>query len=173
MRSAEPAGTRNTALHEAAHVVAHVRLHPEYLYIGDISIVPNVDRETLGHAAFEQLTDEPREVWSNEVLVLCAGYAAEVQMGEDPDLARQGAEWDLEKAETIIAAWQMEPLDEHIQVVSDLINRPENRQAIERIAGELATHGTLDAYEIAILIDVVDGEASENDLAIYRSLKSG
>jgi len=51
------------------------------------------------------------------------------------------------------------------------MRRPENKNAVERVGNELLEHGTLDCDELEIVIEVVDGKSTEEDLAQYRALR--
>ena len=158
-----------TALHEAAHAVAHLRLH-QRLYLGKVTIVP--DHETAGLGQFEELTSESEDDWGKEVVVLCAGYAAQLMVGDDPKRARLGASSDLEKAEQIILGWGLPALIHHINTATKLLEVAENRRAVDRIAAELLEHDTLDSDDVEILLMIADGEASEADYERFKLLRT-
>jgi hypothetical protein len=50
---------------------------------------------------------------------------------------------------------------------------PENTAAVARVAAELLSQSTLERDEVEILIDVADGEATEQDYQRYQALKHG
>jgi hypothetical protein len=70
--------------------------------VGKVTIVPEPDRYFARLTQFEELTKESIEDWANEVVILCAGFAAQVVFGDDVVRAKFGAASDLENAEQII-----------------------------------------------------------------------
>ena len=52
-----------------------------------------------------------------------------------------------------------------------LMMQPQNIAAVARVAGELLSSSTLEWDEVEILIDVVDGEATEHDYQRYLVMK--
>ena len=54
-----------------------------------------------------------------------------------------------------------------------LMMQPQNIAAVARVAGELLSRSTLESKEIEILIDVADGEATEQDYQRYLTMKRG
>ena len=50
---------------------------------------------------------------------------------------------------------------------------PENIAAVARVADELLSQSTLESDEVEILIDVADGEATEQDYQRYLVMKRG
>lgn len=78
-----------TAIHEAGHAVAHIRLFPG-MYRGELSIVPNADENQAGyHRELEELTfpwtdeesPEQRAAFENRAIYCCAGYAVTDNIG--------------------------------------------------------------------------------------------
>lgn len=155
-----------TAVHEAGHAVAHVRLASTF-YLGNVTIIPDGHRAGCGQ--FEELWTESADDWRNEVVVLCAGYAAAVVFGHDRRTARHGARSDFDKASAIIAAWNMRPLREHIRVAEKLIERPENRKAVRAIAEGLIEVRTVSGEWVEVVIEWSDGQISDEDYARFLS----
>jgi len=157
-----------TAIHEAGHAVAHYRLHGSSRYVGNISIIPH--EGNAGHTYQEEEWDCNHESMSKEVLILCAGYAACVAAGLDHTRAMEGCGSDFEKANRIIGGWELEPIDIQIAAATTLMEQPKNRRAVQRLADELVRRQTLPGQEIDVLIDLADGEISEEEYAKYRIL---
>ncbi len=54
-----------------------------------------------------------------------------------------------------------------------LMMQPQNIAAVARVAGKLLSISTLESDEVEILIDVADGEATEQDYQRYLAMKRG
>jgi len=163
---------RMTAIHEAGHTVAHLRLH-EHFYIGKITIVPDENRHTEGLGEFEEPDFGSVDDWRDEVVILCAGFAAQIIFGDVEEQATAGASSDFEKAQEIVSAWDLGPLTDHIETAKILLDEPRNRRAVERIANELTKVETLDSDDLQILSDIADGKATEASYARFKLLRAG
>ncbi len=166
-----------TAYHEAGHAVAQYRLFPEGRWVDGVSI-ERKDDGTLGRHTSKELFPHPdddpamvREQYENEVLCLCAGYAGTVAMGYGDEEARGGCWGDFDAAEETVQGWATAPLEEQLKRAVQFMRRPENKNAVERVGTELLEHGTLDCDELEIVIEVLDGKSTEEDLAQYRALR--
>ena len=158
-----------TALHEAGHAVLQCRLLPE-LYIGDVTIV--ADALNLGVCYGEDLgVDEDAEMVRKHVIVLCAGYAAELVSGAEEGSARIGARFDLSAAQEYCDRWRLGLVDEFIKSAMAEVSDSDNRNAIMRVAAELQLRRTLSGDVIELLIQVADGEISEEEYAAYLKLR--
>ncbi|MBE7480803.1 MAG: hypothetical protein HS104_12585 [Polyangiaceae bacterium] len=151
------AGERATALHEAAHAVADERLD---FGCAEVSIEPRPG--TLGRAShvYEDGTDD------DLILALLVGYAAAVRGGEDPADAKEGANEDLERASEILARSGRTDLGTHLARAEAFVR--DNWPAIERVAAELLEWCTIGGQELQVVLDVADGNATDEDLARYR-----
>ena len=106
-----------------------------------------------------ELTAEQRLAFENEAIYSCAGYAAVLAAGYSDEAALAGCESDFDKAERACDV----PLDVSKEKAVELMTLPENTSAVARVAGELLSQSTLEWDEVEILIDVADGEATEQD----------
>lgn len=104
----------------------------------------------------EELWTEDRDDWRIEVTSSARSSALEMIS---------------KKPKEIIAAWQLEPLEVHIQSATDLLSTPENRRAVERIANELIARRTFQYGDVDLLIDLSDGEISEAEYETYRRFR--
>lgn len=144
-----------TAIHEAGHALAHIRLG---ILQDKITIVPN--GETLGSVSAEDQACN-KEQASDQIIALCAGYGALRVMGHDDEISRLGAGDDFEKADYLIGFWELGNLEEWLQRSVDFLAESKNREAIEMIATELQEHQTLGAGYTDVLVDYSDGEISD------------
>ena len=92
-----------TAIHEAGHAVAFLRLF-EGRVVDKVSIVPK-DGVHGSHRAEElviegnsELTDEHQKSFEDEAVYACAGYAALIVAGRSEDKASAGYWQDFEEA---------------------------------------------------------------------------
>ena len=76
--------------------------------------------------------------------------------------AIEGCERDFEEASHL--------LDVGKRKAVELMRRPENGQAVERVAEELLRRKRLDGDHVAVLIDVADGETTAKQYQMYLSL---
>ena len=158
---------QRTAIHEAGHAVAHCRLKIEQ---ARVSIVPNDEENQLGSV----LSQGAESVWSREeaepmVMAYLAGYAALVAAGIAPDEAIVGAESDLESAESLISFWGLDGTIETWKAsLVVMMSRPENYAAVKRVAQELIETPTSCGESVAIMVEIVDGECSEDDYLRWK-----
>jgi len=164
-----------TAIHEAGHAVACYRLFGDDRYGGRLTIVPRGDllgshrAEELVFDGTEEVTAEERQAFENEAIYSCAGYAAMLAAGYAEEEALAGCEADFEKAERVCNV----RLYVSKEKAMALMMQPQNIAAVARVAGELLSSSTLESEEIEILIDVADGEATEQDYQQYLVMKRG
>lgn len=165
--------SRHTAIHEAGHAVAFYRLFSGGRIGGQLTIVPvgnNLGSHQAEEVSFpwtEQITLEQQEQFHREAVYACASYAALVAAGYSEDEAEQGCQSDFEKA----VRCSGEPLDAVRREAVALMSRAENVRAVARIADELMRRKRLDEDEVTILLEVADGNASEEDYSQYLKLK--
>ena len=160
---------KKTAIHEAGHAVACYRLTPTR-YVGMVTIIPNEEKSHAGAYWGEEFwPDNTAEEAQHEVMCLCAGYAACIAAGIDEVEARQGCDSDFETTEELIRNWKLAPLKDQLRQTVELMQQPENTQAVSRLEKELLEHELLLGEEIDVLIDVADGEVSELELVQYRN----
>lgn len=157
-----------TAIHEAGHAVAFVRLFPARV-CGDVSIEPEEGR--LGGHIGEELTvclntaDEQAEAqFEAEAVYCCAGYAAMLAAGYPEEQAIELCESDFVEAGHRLEVGKRKAVE--------LMRRPENRLAVERVAEELLHRKRLDGDHILVLIDVADGETTVEEYHAYLSLRN-
>lgn len=160
---------RQTAIHEAGHAVAHVRLRLDH---DGAHIIPDGE-SLLGAAAGEG----QRHVWDKDqagpvVLACCAGYAACLAAGYADDKARAGTEADFVEAGEVIEHWGLDGGIEAWQSESaELMSRPENRAAVALVAEHLLQRKRLDGDYVEVLIGMADGITTEAEFAQYLQLR--
>lgn len=163
---------RHTAIHEAGHAVAYIRLNLDH---GGAEIVPKEEAGTLGSAAGEGL----EHVWDKEqagpaVLALCAGYAALAAAGHGDDVARGGTDSDFESAEHLIDFWALSgTLEDWMARAVVLMSSPENVAAVAKVAEHLLEHKRLDGDYIAVLVELADGDCTEQEFKQYLQNRGG
>lgn len=161
---------RQTAIHEAGHAVAHVRLGLDQ---EGADIIRNEDAGTLGGAAGEGVN----QVWNKEqaepvVLAFCAGYAALVAAGHE-DGAHLGADDDFEQAEYLIEYWGLQgTLADYKAKSVEQMSAPDNIRAVGMVAEHLLEHKKLDGEYIRVLVDMADGEVTEQEFARYLRFRA-
>ncbi|HSI51853.1 MAG TPA: hypothetical protein VLA61_26600 [Ideonella sp.] len=157
---------RLTALHEAGHALAHVRLQIDQMRA---SIVPT---DELQGAVLSNC-----DVWTaagaeDMAIADCAGCAALKAVGQADDAAAPGCDSDFESAESLADDWSLEGgLEGCKSRAVDLMSRPENLTAVALIAEHLLMHLTLDAEYTQVLVDVADGETTEEEFERYLSMR--
>ena len=165
-----------TAIHEAGHAVAFYRLFGDAARYGHtLTIEPHEDllgshrAEELVFHGVGELTAEQRLTFENEAIYSCAGYAAVLAAGYSDEAALAGCGSDFDKAERACDV----PLDISKEKAVELMTLPENTAAVARVAAELLSQSTLEWDEVAILIEVADGTATEQDYQRCRALIHG
>ncbi len=166
----------STAIHEAGHAVAFYRLFGDAVRYGHtLTIEPHEDvlgdhrAEELVFHGVGELTVEQRLAFENEAIYSCAGYAAVLATGYSDEAALAGCGSDFDKAERACDI----PLDVSKEKAVELMTLPENTAAVARVAGELLSQSTLEWDEVEILIDVANGESTEQDYQRYLVMKRG
>ncbi len=165
-----------TAIHEAGHAVAFYRLFGDAARYGHtLTIEPHEDL-LGGHRAEElvfhgvgELTAEQRLAFENEAIYSCAGYAAVLAAGYSDEASLAGCGSDFDKAERACDV----PLNMNKEKAVELMTLPENTSTVARVADELLSQSTLEWDEVVILIEVADGEATEQDYQRYLVMKRG
>lgn len=158
-----------TALHEAGHAVAHVRLEIQQ---GRATIVP--DDQNAGAVSAEGV----EHVYSAEaatpmVEAYCAGYAALVAAGYSEELAAAGAGNDFANAELLIEQWNLGGDLQHWKLRAvELMGTPANRRAVELVAEHLVAHRTLDGDYLDLLVDLADGSCTEQEFARWLQIRA-
>ena len=165
-----------TALHEAGHAVAFVRLWQVGRVSRRVTIVN--DDEMLGRHSVEDLvfkvasnTDDSavqNAEFEKEAIYCFAGYAAVLAAGHSDDTALDGCTTDFDQARQCTET----PLEIIKQQAVALMHLPENIAAVRRLADELIHRQTISGDEIDMLVDVSDGSMSENDYQRYLALKA-
>jgi hypothetical protein len=153
-----------TAIHEAGHAVATIRLG----HVHDIvTIQPDYDEGLNGSSGLESVTDFNRELAQEVVLISCAGYAALVASGYSQEIAKIGAERDFEEANELIDGFSLEPLEDWLRKSVELMSKPENKIAVERIASQLLIDETLEPDVTDALVELTDGNITEADYSRF------
>ncbi len=158
-----------TAIHEAGHAVAFVRLFPT-LVCGDVSIEPDCEEMTLGRHAGEEwamFADTPDEQadahLQNWAVYCCAGYAAVLITGCTEAQAAQCCESDFEEVGDRLELGKREAVE--------LMSRPENIRVVKHVAKELLHRKRIDGDHLPVLIDFADGETTAEQYRAYLSLR--
>ncbi len=166
----------STAYHEAGHAVAFYRLFGDAARYGHtLTIEPHEDvlgdhrAEELVFHGVGELTVEQRLSFENEAIYSCAGYAAVLAAGYSDEAALAGCGSDFDKAERACDV----PLNVSKEKAVKLMTLPENTSAVARVVDELLSQSTLEWDDVEILIEVADGEATEQDYQRYLVMKRG
>ncbi len=164
----------STAYHEAGHAVAFYRLFGDAARYGHtLTIEPHEDvlgdhrAEELVFHGVGELTVEQRLAFENEAIYSCAGYAAVLAAGYSDEAALAGCGSDFDKAERACDV----PLNVSKEKAVKLMTLPENTSAVARVVDELLSQSTLEWDDVEILIEVADGEATEQDYQRYLVMK--
>ncbi len=161
-------GDEEIAIHEAGHAVAFVRLFPHRVG-GDVSIEPDREEMTLGRHAGEELTvptdtpdDQADAQLVAEAVYCCAGYAAVLAAGNPEARAIEGCDLDFEEAGDYLEVGKTEAVE--------LMQRPENRRAVEFVAKELLQRTRIDGQHLPVIIDFADHKISAEQYQGYLGL---
>ena len=157
------------ALHEAGHAVAHVRLGIQQ---STATIKPT--DWTTGAVTGEGVEN----VWSAEqaapmVEAYCAGYAALVAAGYGEKIAQQCCDSDFEHAAHLIEFWQLTgDIEQWKSRAVALMSAPENTRAAQLVAEHLLIHETLDDGYLDVLVELADGNRSEQEFPQYLQFRA-
>jgi hypothetical protein len=142
-----------TAVHGAGHTVAYRRLFPEKLMYG-VAIVFDDEQGWVGWSSngyeYDHATAEAEfDAYG------CAGYAAVLIAGYSEDEAAAGCGNDFSRVHGDLAVAKVKAID--------LMRRPENVKAVNRIADELMRRQRLHPDHVEQLINLSDGEVTESE----------
>ena len=118
-------------------------------------------------------------VWSEEqatpmVEAYCAGYAALIAAGYPEAIAAQGCGDDFENAELLIKRWNLVGGIEEWKIRAVvLMSAAGNKRAVQLVAEHLAKCQTLDGDYVSVLVDLADGECTEEEFRQYLSGRTG
>ena len=159
----------STSIHEAGHAVAHIRLSIQQ---AGVSIAP--DGETAGRVtaeAADSAWDSARA--ADQALAYCAGYAALVAVGVDPDRASEGAGDDFANVDELIRLWGLEGGrgDWQARAVA-MMREPRNVVAVALVAQWLERERALDGDMVAALVELADGDATPEDFDAYMGFRA-
>ena len=145
-----------TAVHEAGHTVAYSRLFPDSLGFG-VAIGSDEEQEEQGLAGWSLngYEDDHATAESEFAAYLCAGYAAVLIAGYSEDEAAAGCGNDFSRVHGDLAVAKVKAID--------LMRRPENVKAVNRIADELMRRQRLHPDHVEQLINLSDGEVTESE----------
>jgi ATP-dependent Zn protease len=160
---------RWVAIHEAGHGVARLRLFPDQ-YFEHISIEEQDD--SLGRVilAFDTTVisksstiEDGEDLFMSDAICACAGYAACTVAGFSEEQALTGCESDFERAG--------HRKERACELALELLGRDENVRAVRLIADKLLELSTIDHDHIGVLIELADGECSEDEYREYLELR--
>ena len=160
-----------TALHEAGHAVAHVRLDIQQT---GVSIKPVPEQGRLGAVNAEGIEN----VWDSEgaqaqVLAYCAGYAALIAVGLEEARAVEGADDDFDSAVELIESWGLDgTIEIWKQRAVSMMQEPRNLLAVRTVAERLERDGSLDDQWIDMLVDLADGEISSKEFERFVAFRA-
>jgi hypothetical protein len=160
---------RWVAVHEAGHGLARLRLFPDQ-YFEHISIEQGEDSLGRVRLSFDTTVvprsssdEEAEKVFENDAICACAGYAACIVAGFSQEQALTGCESDFERAG--------HRKERACDLALELLGRDENVRAVRLIADKLVELSTIDYDHIGVLIEIADGECSEDDYLEYLELR--
>lgn len=157
---------RLTAIHEAGHAVANNR---NGFTSSIVTIVP-------GEGYNGRQTREDGDVYDHEdaskdCIAFAAGYAALAVSGVPKDEAVKGCGSDFDHIEEHVSFWFPDStLEQWKQKAVELLDTPENRRAIEMVAGELLRWETLYGDHADVVVEWADGEITEADYQRYLTI---
>lgn len=161
---------REIALHEAGHALAHVRLLVDH---DGAHILSDEEAGLLGAATGAGV----RHVWgANEakdmVIAFCAGNGALKAAGYPEEVALAGTGDDFEQAQDLLDFWGIAgDLSVWKDAAVELMRRPENVAAVALIAQNLLDRDRLDGELVEVLVNLADGEATEEDFQRYLLMR--
>jgi len=161
---------RWVAVHEAGHGVARLRLFPDQ-YFEHISIEQEEDSLGRVRLSFDTTVvpksssdQEAEDVFLNDAICACAGYAACIVAGFSLEQALTGCESDFERAG--------HRKELACELALELMGRDSNARAVRLIADKLLELTTVDHDHIGVLIEIADGECSEEEYREYLVLRA-
>jgi ATP-dependent Zn protease len=158
--SEDEVSQRETAYHEAGHVVAD---YAQHFYLGDASIRPGEGR--LGHAAGEGAwSDGSRD--EEAIISLFAGLAAARLVRPGLGVMEGGASDDYEKAANLLQ--RVEPSQAALEArAAELIGK--NRPTVDAVAQLLLEEETVCADDLeTVCCAVEEGENWREMLELFR-----
>lgn len=161
---------RWVAVHEAGHGLARLRLFPDQ-YFEHISIEQEEDSLGRVRLSFDTTVvprsssdQEAEDVFLSDAICACAGYAACIISGFSQEQALTGCESDFERA-----GHRKERASE---LALELLGSDENVRALRLIADKLIELTTIDHDHIGVLIELADGDCSEEEYHEYLELRA-
>ena len=157
-----------TAHHEAAHAVITYRttgVSP------DASLVR--DEDSAGHVLHDTSTvnrDDNREHMMARILSNYAGGHAQRRI--DPTSRDDGCASDDEMATRLLWQFEWEDREQELRDRSAALV-DEHWVEIVAVAKELLRVRVLDGTEVETVADIARGDATDNDLSLYRALRDG
>ncbi len=158
-----------TAIHEAGHAVAHARLGIDQ---ARVTVVADDRKGTMGYvlAACEASSEEEAR---RQVLAYCAGYAAVVASGSDPEAATEGCDLDFETARALLEFWTPAgALEDSKADAVRMMSTAENRKAVAVVADYLERHQAADADVVDVLIELADGQCTAEEFDRFLLMRS-
>lgn len=161
---------KSTAIHEAGHGVARLRLFPNE-HFDHISI--EQDDESLGQIVLASDTtvisksatiEEGEELFMADAIFACAGYAACVVAGFSEEQALMGCDSDFERAG--------HRKERACELALELLRRDENVRAVQLIVDKLLELNIIDYDHIGVLLELADGECSEEEYREYLEFRT-
>lgn len=155
----------HVAIHEAGHVVAHCRLG---ILQSHATIEPSAD--VAGSVACADSVYDAIDA-EDQVVALCAGYAALIAAGHPEDVACHGCGSDFSKAESLIESWVLQGGLEGAKARAvDLMRQPANVAAVALVAEHLVAHVRLGDANLDALVMLADGEIGQAEFERFRSI---
>ena len=99
-----------------------------------------------------------------QVNYYCAGCASLMALGYNAEVARSGADDDLENAFNLLEMWDLPgTLDEWLLRSAETMSEPENVRAVEFVANALMEYKTLDGDYVEMLVEWADGNMTDDE----------
>jgi hypothetical protein len=158
-----------TAIHEAGHAVAHVRLG----ILQDLLTIIS-DEYFCGAVLSEGVeTVDNTDKAERMVLAYCAGFAALVAAGYPTEIAIVGSDDDFEKCSKLIEDWDLRySLERFKDLAIELMSEPKNVAAVQLVANYALEHKRVEGDVVDVLVELADGDCTSAEFDRYLANRS-
>ena len=164
----EESNIKHTAIYEAGHAVANVRiddLKDQITIDPGEGLLGGLIAEGKNHV--RNAKDAAKQVYS-----YCAGYAALMALGYSAEVPCLGAGDDFENASDLLEMWDLPgTLDEWLNRSAEFMSEPKNIRAVEFVANALMEYKTLDGDYVEMLVEWADGNMTDEEWRQFVSFQ--